>query len=744
MTIGHIRPSLPLDVSVNEHKDVDDYKETPLQACDGINTATATGLFSLIHTWTLSKKTICLLRHQKKLQVEVLFDKKTIRIVPLPIPTNTSVDQYANGLKEMHPIIFANGNIKFLDCFHIWTLTTESNIKLLGNWPDVLSNTGTLTCVVTCNAEKIKIFDIPNSKVDAIQFIKSLKRKNLNPVIPFLNTQKSPDLEFLIKEKLELDSIPVLNNFPAINGYAISVLEMGGQLVWQIVNEMTSKITRFPVNFSNHFPRETQINYIKQLLATEVLLARSGNPKPTDNEQFIVFEYKNLKSPLKNYFTAILPCQHQEMVEIDHAQREVLWEFSDSWQDNFFGDVCLFRTSNGIFWLINPVRCFGKPVYSFYLRDFGPNYYHFDFRGIMESLSLQDQLSFIRNFKTDELIENDEIPSIRLNKITAKSQLDPTKIIDSDVWGITLVSAGKSHAGHAMIAIEGLENGIPFKRYAHIGLRGESSTTGPGQIEIVKFKDNLQIQRQSATWLRNRSVVESMLEEVYSQAKETHAVSFNLLGDSLFTWIGSLFKAISDPFHSPIIRIAGTEPLDEDRFGNNTNCIMYDIRKLAKHCGIFFKRQSRPLLYMSPNDCLDPMQWTDVLKNLDGLEPPVEYTDSQDCKLLFLSLYCIIDFDLFKDEEKASQIAVEVKNSIINEIRRQVGHDEWSVVNTEMSNHRSRVIPMSLLMQSSINCTISIRGQSDKTQKIDITDVAHKILQELGPISRIQRSRENF
>ena len=118
------------------------------------------------------------------------------------------------------------------------------------------------------------------------------------------------------------------------------------------------------------------------------------------------------------------------------------------------------------------------------------------------------------------------IAHVFISKVQSQSLLDPKKTLDRDNWAITLINAdtcGKdpmSWGGHAMIAYEGIKGGIPFLRYAHVGVPRRSRGCSEAIVEItdpatlLNQGRNIKIHSQSETWIRTRLSIEVMEERI--------------------------------------------------------------------------------------------------------------------------------------------------------------------------------------------------------------------------------------
>jgi hypothetical protein len=123
-------------------------------------------------------------------------------------------------------------------------------------------------------------------------------------------------------------------------------------------------------------------------------------------------------------------------------------------------------------------------------------------------------------------VEYDSSGKVSAVFLRAVSLFDAGTIIGPDRCAITLADIGSSSlnpsswGGHACIFIEGIEGGMPFMKMAQIrssiDSQGSPCVSGPGLVECKPIKrfDPRRIQRQSATWSRDRDRTERMLRAI--------------------------------------------------------------------------------------------------------------------------------------------------------------------------------------------------------------------------------------
>ena len=144
--------------------------------------------------------------------------------------------------------------------------------------------------------------------------------------------------------------------------------------------------------------------------------------------------------------------------------------------------------------------------------------------------------------------KNGKLESVSIKFV---SKWNPKILLDEIQWAVTLVSIGSSSGrpyraagGHAMIFYEGVENGLPFRRYAHL-----TAADGPPRVEDIRnaslgeknhpiliyehYKKLFCVRKKTKTWLRNREKVFKMQNQIEADFQSTNieqkAAKFNLI-----------------------------------------------------------------------------------------------------------------------------------------------------------------------------------------------------------------------
>ena len=123
-------------------------------------------------------------------------------------------------------------------------------------------------------------------------------------------------------------------------------------------------------------------------------------------------------------------------------------------------------------------------------------------------------------------------------------------LLDEEQWAITLLSTGSGSdcygpvGGHAVLSYEGVENGLPFRCYAHL-----TAVDGPPRVvdkshELLgekyypiliyeHYKTLFYVRKQTKTWVRNRGQVLKMCDrinnEYQSTCEENQPANFNII-----------------------------------------------------------------------------------------------------------------------------------------------------------------------------------------------------------------------
>lgn len=164
----------------------------------------------------------------------------------------------------------------------------------------------------------------------------------------------------------------------------------------------------------------------------------------------------------------------------------------------------------------------------------------------MEMIRIHENKSCLYDF--DIHLYTDAIPrlfSVSIEKKVFVSHLDASQTIDLSRWAITLLETGRSHnttditgwIGHAMIAYEGVENGMPFLRYAHL----IATKCSYFEVKIEDAKDTyIGFISKSPTWIRSRCSVNQMVNLIKEEVEK--AMPFEFVGNDLkhpFKWLAT-------------------------------------------------------------------------------------------------------------------------------------------------------------------------------------------------------------
>lgn len=190
--------------------------------------------------------------------------------------------------------------------------------------------------------------------------------------------------------------------------------------------------------------------------------------------------------------------------------------------------------------------------------------------------------------------------SVSIEKKVFYSQLDPSQTIDFSNWAITLIDSGRSlditdfggWAGHAMIAYEGVEDGVPFLHHAHL----IADKVDFPQAQILTNK-NVHIRAKSQTWIRQRRWVRRMLSDINAEVGKP--VPFSFMGDYLkekcyFNWFSN-----------------------KESLKLNPNCLTWLIKKLS-FCGIDLPK---PAFLPLPNEYVSMINSNPSLVKINQIYP---------------------------------------------------------------------------------------------------------------------------
>lgn len=238
----------------------------------------------------------------------------------------------------------------------------------------------------------------------------------------------------------------------------------------------------------------------------------------------------------------------------------------------------------------------------------------FNFNEIMKEMPIETLKWFVKGFQLDAFDTVNH--KFVTKKRTYPSRLDPTKIIDNDIWAVSLVNSVKKSAlipQHAMLAIEGVKDGEPFFRYAHI-----SSEEG---VTFLPFNKSIYQQKNGLTWLRERPLVIAMLESLFKDITNQQPgkqVSFSCLGGAQ-----TLLASATD--YTLIMGTVGLWPLFNVLFKDNSglnnptstvNCMEFAQQKLT--IARVFSISKLNVIATFPNDYLVPEKWHQSACSLTG------------------------------------------------------------------------------------------------------------------------------
>ena len=138
--------------------------------------------------------------------------------------------------------------------------------------------------------------------------------------------------------------------------------------------------------------------------------------------------------------------------------------------------------------------------------------------------------------------------------MTITSEMDPTKILNTDTGCATIFS---EHKNHAEILIESIKDGKKYTVKAHFtGIvsgrivgRGVYHT-GVGKVKVKVLKYPVRYATRSQTWLASSDKIENLIAEAKRQ--ETYDHNFSILGNQSLLEIKNynpvvIWKVLTDP-----------------------------------------------------------------------------------------------------------------------------------------------------------------------------------------------------
>jgi hypothetical protein len=148
---------------------------------------------------------------------------------------------------------------------------------------------------------------------------------------------------------------------------------------------------------------------------------------------------------------------------------------------------------------------------------------------------------FAERFRVEVTLDsNNKVTSLALIVLNRLSLFDKNVVLDEERWAITLVSAQPGstsiiesisldwRSGHAMIACEGIKDGCQFFKYLHLTKnKSDQCLEGaPARARIKIKREFVTNTLNGPTWIRTRTVVESLLYSIQEADKHCVTVPF--------------------------------------------------------------------------------------------------------------------------------------------------------------------------------------------------------------------------
>ncbi|HEX4838886.1 MAG TPA: hypothetical protein VFU89_00410 [Rhabdochlamydiaceae bacterium] len=145
-------------------------------------------------------------------------------------------------------------------------------------------------------------------------------------------------------------------------------------------------------------------------------------------------------------------------------------------------------------------------------------------------------VSFYKDHRIEvSLDSDDQVQSLALTILSRPcSAFDKNVHLDENHWAVTLISTKQDftqeliHAGHALIACEGVKEGCKFIEYAHVTKKPEKGDTNKSlsgaRVEVLK--ELFSIERNGPTWRRPRSAVENILVLAQKAQQDRQIIPF--------------------------------------------------------------------------------------------------------------------------------------------------------------------------------------------------------------------------
>lgn len=303
-------------------------------------------------------------------------------------------------------------------------------------------------------------------------------------------------------------------------------------------------------------------------------------------------------------------------------------------------------------------------------------------------------------------LSSNQLPSFLLEKIIIQSELNKNVTIDSENWAITIVNCGKSFAGHAAIAIEGIDKIIPFFRYIHLGGTSPLDTTKGNIMNEGPTTHRFRHRGQTQTWLRSRTRVENLIQMADLEKRQQNGpmpiVYFNMLGPFIGTKPAKMLEFNSyEEFASFLFK---RNNLGKDLFPHG---IIYTQVKTSRpdmienwigetksmFVRIHMKGPNEPKvgrgaveLFANPDNCLSysvkKLHYAsiEIDYKFGKAVPPTQFVDSYTTpeNVEYAQERVIIPLWI----EQTAQV---VRMDFTNEIQRQLGNENWKLTSETVS-----------------------------------------------------------
>lgn len=245
----------------------------------------------------------------------------------------------------------------------------------------------------------------------------------------------------------------------------------------------------------------------------------------------------------------------------------------------------------------------------------------------LELIPLQNRISFLQDFSISK-VEGDEtttkITAVSLIKISAVSRIDGKTPLDRSNWAVTILCCGRDWHGHAVIAYEGIRNGIPFLNYAHF-----SGLEKPGKVGLFEegqknWKELSFHLGKTETWQRKRQLVQKMEKfvrwEIEQQNRGKTPVVYNRFGKDSLLVQALETQGINYNY------IINEEPLPEEEFVTPNviiphNCITW-AKEVLELANISLPQGQYAYLFTTPLEYVQPAPLEQVDIRSDSISEP--------------------------------------------------------------------------------------------------------------------------